>query len=112
MVHFRAKSDNFSYSAPRIAGSFVTLLEICLDTFCNPIRIAPEYRLITINFQKLLFFLTIFLISYYSFLFQLQSRLEKMISEQDDKISQQVESLEESMGLKSGSKSPGSKKKK
>lgn len=43
---------------------------------------------------------------------QLQARLEKMISEQDIKISQQVEALEESMGLKSGSKSPGSKKKK
>jgi len=42
----------------------------------------------------------------------LQSRLEKVIIEQDQKISRQVEALEESIGLKSGAKSPGGKKKK
>jgi len=43
---------------------------------------------------------------------QLQSRLEKLISDQDSKISRQVEALEESIGLKSGAKSPGGKKRK
>ena len=45
-------------------------------------------------------------------IFQLQGRLEKMIAEQDSKLSKQVEALEESAGLKAGSKSPGNKKKK
>jgi len=43
---------------------------------------------------------------------QLQTRLEKLINEQDTKISRQVEALEESVGLKSGAKSPGGKKRK
>ncbi|KAL5266084.1 hypothetical protein ACHWQZ_G006662 [Mnemiopsis leidyi] len=43
---------------------------------------------------------------------QLQGRLEKLIIEQDAKISRQVEALEESIGLKSGAKSPAGKKRK
>ena len=43
---------------------------------------------------------------------QLQGRLEKLIIEQDTKISRQVEALEESIGLKSGAKSPAGKKRK
>jgi len=35
-----------------------------------------------------------------------------MITEQDVKLSKQVEALEESMGIKSGAKSPGNKKRK
>lgn len=43
---------------------------------------------------------------------QVQGRLEKMILEQDSKLSRQVEAIEESMGIKSGAKSPGGRKKK
>jgi len=43
---------------------------------------------------------------------QLQLKLETLINEQDKKLSKQVEAIEESIGIKGGSKSPGGGKKK